>query len=285
MKLDCGPGVVKLVWTESRSKADLSFLRLGDCSPNSFSSTEAVFNVEFSDCNFRRMVTGDWFMYTNDLTYVSPPDAQLLAFTHPVTCAYERPKDWYPPRYDPVVFHTYGQGDLVFHMGLMNDDFSGPAPSIAFPLGSLIPIMAVVEQTSHQPLLLLLQECIATPTPKLQPESTTYPIITNGGCLVDSKMSRSRFEPRQKASEIRLFLQAFKFPLGEEVYIHCKLMAWDPIGLDGSKKACQYVKGYGWELLDDPSKSSLCSCCDSSCKSRRMRSTESASYEVTEVWT
>lgn len=30
-----------------------------------------------------------------------------------------RPKDWYPLIYDPV-FDTYGQGDLVFYIGLMN---------------------------------------------------------------------------------------------------------------------------------------------------------------------
>lgn len=96
-------------------------------------------------------------MYTNDLTYVSSPDS---SFSLPVVCAYERwvfnstsifklkgacglcvlffciffkwkqlpyilcfvsprPKDWYPLIYDPV-FDTYGQGGLVFHVGLMN---------------------------------------------------------------------------------------------------------------------------------------------------------------------
>lgn len=37
-------------------------------------------------------------------------------------------------------------------------------------------------------------------------------------CLVDSKRSRSKFEPRQISSEIRLSLQAFRFALGQEVY-------------------------------------------------------------------
>lgn len=150
-----------------------------------------------------------------------------------------RPEDWYPPLYDPIAFNTFGQADLVFHMGLMNgeltfssfftpfikcnaslsniqslswkkngktaidlemaqictippvvskwvycfflDDFSGPALSAAFPLGSLIPISATVEQRSHQPLLLLLEECMAADTAELQPNSQTYPIITNKG--------------------------------------------------------------------------------------------------------
>ncbi|XP_049888848.1 zona pellucida sperm-binding protein 3-like [Epinephelus moara] len=279
MKLDCRPDFVTVVWTESRSQADLSLFRLGNCFPTSISAREAVFSVDFNDCNFRRMVTGDQLIYTNDLTYISPPDSHILAFTHPVVCAYERPKDWYPLIYDPV-FQTYGQGDLVFHIGLMNDDFSGPAESTSFPLGSFIPIMASVAQKTHQPLLLLLEECVAASTPELQPDSSIYPIITNKGCLVDSMISRSKFEPRQKSSEIHLSLQAFRFALGEQVFIHCTLVAWDPSGLDNTKKACHYVKEQGWELLDNPSYSNLCDCCESSCKSRRMRSIATGKHGI-----
>lgn len=122
-----------------------------------------------------------------------------------------RPKDWYPLIYDPV-FNTYSQGDLVFHIELMNgrcrhtqwslqnscsivtrwscvslEDFSGPAESTSFTLGSFIPIMASVEQKTHQPLLLLLEECVAAITPELQPESNIYPIITNKGYSCDNE--------------------------------------------------------------------------------------------------
>ncbi|KAK1898066.1 Granzyme K [Dissostichus eleginoides] len=157
-----------------------------------------------------------------------------------------RPKDWYATIYDPV-FKTYSLGDLQFNIGLMNEDFSGPAESTRFPLGSIIPIMASVVQNTHQPLLLLLEECVAATTPELYPESTMYPIISNKGCLLESVSSRSKFEPRQKSSEIRLSLQTFTFAMGEEVFIHCKLLAWDPNGLDSTKKACHFVKGMEME--------------------------------------
>ncbi|XP_068594104.1 zona pellucida sperm-binding protein 3-like [Cebidichthys violaceus] len=272
MKLDCGPDFVTLVWTENRPQADLSLFRLGNCFPTSFSATQAVFSVDVNDCNFRRIVTGDNLMYTNDLTYSSSD------FTYPVACAYERPNDWYPLIYDPV-FSTYGLGDLVFHIGLMNGDFSGPAESTTFPLGSFIPIMASVSQMTHQPLLLLLEECVAATTPELLPESTLYPIIANKGCLVDSMVSRSQFEQRQKSSEIHLSLQAFRFGLGEQVFTHCKLVAWDPNAMDNTKKAC-HVKEHGWELLDNSAYSNLCDCCESDCKSRRTRSTASGKHGV-----
>ncbi|XP_056277626.1 zona pellucida sperm-binding protein 3-like [Pseudoliparis swirei] len=269
MKLDCGTDSVRLVWTEGRSRADTSLFRLGNCFPTSFSATEAYFSVDFDDCNFRRIVTGDRLMFTNDLTYSSSPDS--VDFTRPVVCEYERPEDWYPRLHAPT-FNTFGLGDLEFHFGLMNADFSGPAESTTFPLGSFIPIMASVAQETHQPLLLFLEECVAATTPELQPESTLYLIIANEGCLVDSLVSRSKFEQRQKSSELRLSLQAFRFGLGEEVFIHCKLVAWDPNGQDNSKKACHYDNEHGWEQLDNSASRYLCGCCDSDCKSRRVRS-------------
>ncbi|KAK1899257.1 Aspartate--ammonia ligase [Dissostichus eleginoides] len=109
-----------------------------------------------------------------------------------------------------------------------------------------------------------------------------YPIISNKGCLLESVSSRSKFEPRQKSSEIRLSLQTFTFAMGEEVFIHCKLLAWDPNGLDSTKKACHFVEGHGWELLDNLAQSNLCDCCESTCKSRRQRSVASEEENVLE---
>ncbi|XP_005933715.1 zona pellucida sperm-binding protein 3 [Haplochromis burtoni] len=270
MKLDCKGGFVTLVWTDGRSQMDTSLLRLGSCFPTSLTDREAVFTVDFNDCNFRRLVTGKRLIYANDLTYITPPNSVIPSYIDLIVCEFERPRDWYPLVYEPV-FSTYGLEELVFHIGLMNANFSGPAESTRFPLGSIIAIMASVEQQTHQPLLLLIDECVAATTPELQPESSLYPLITNKGCLVDSKKSRSKFEPRQKTSEIRLSLQAFKFAVGGEVFIHCSLVAWDPNGLGNTKKACHYIKDYGWELLDDPTHNSLCDCCESSCKARKTR--------------
>ncbi|KAM9323416.1 zona pellucida sperm-binding protein 3-like isoform 1-T1 [Pholidichthys leucotaenia] len=279
MTVDCRSGYVTVVWKESRAHHDTSRFRLGNCEPTTLTPGEAVFSVDFSYCDFMQLVTGNKLIYANNLTYTSPPNSLIPSFTNQVKCQYERPKDWYPLLYEPA-FQTYGVEDLVFHIGLMNADFSGPAESTNFSLGSMIPIMASVEQKNHQPLMLLLDECEAATTPDLRPGSKMYPIITNKGCLVDSKMSRSHFQPRWEMSEIRLSLQAFKMALGEEVFIHCSLVAWDPNGLDNTKKACHFVKDHGWELLDYPSYSSLCDCCESSCKSRSKRSPTSEYYGI-----
>uniref|UniRef100_A0A3B1K700 Zona pellucida glycoprotein 3f, tandem duplicate 1 n=1 Tax=Astyanax mexicanus TaxID=7994 RepID=A0A3B1K700_ASTMX len=252
VSVDCGRSSVSVRWTDSQSLTDPWFLRLGSCLPSSISvrpgGAEAIFYARFDDCSFRRLVRVSEFS------------------THAL------PADWRPPMYDPMLFLTNGKGDLVFHMNFMKEDFSGVATSTTFPLGSLISIAAAVEQQAHQPLVLLLEECVASTTPELEQSNKIYPIIANKGCLIESKKSNSRFLPRRNPSEIRMYLQAFKFALGEDVYIHCKLVAWDPKGLDNGRKACHYDKNNGrWELLDNVLESGLCACCDTQCRTRNKR--------------
>lgn len=67
---------------------------------------------------------------------------------------------------------------------LLTGDFTGPAESSSFVLGSLIPIKASVEQVNHQPLLLLLEECVASTTPDLRPGSAIHEIIANKGFVI-----------------------------------------------------------------------------------------------------
>lgn len=61
------------------------------------------------------------------------------------------------------------------------EELSSIAKTNIIPLGSPMPIWAAVEQKSHQPLLLLMEECVAAPTAELRPGSQVYPIIGNKG--------------------------------------------------------------------------------------------------------
>lgn len=61
------------------------------------------------------------------------------------------------------------------------EQLTGVAKTNVIPLGSFMPIWAAVEQKSHQPLLLLMEECVAATTAELQPGSQVYPIIGNKG--------------------------------------------------------------------------------------------------------
>ncbi|XP_051984708.1 zona pellucida glycoprotein 3f, tandem duplicate 2 [Xyrauchen texanus] len=256
-------------------------LFLGSCFPSRFSNVtndgaEAEFYQPISACGFKRMATWKSLVYENKLTYRPLPKPFPPSFTYPVRCVYDRPKGWTPSFHGLPSNIIQGHGELAFHMAILNHDFSGPAQSNIFPLGSFVPIWAGVDQQAHQPLILLLEECVASTTMEIYPDTLTYPLITNKGCLVDGKNSFSSFLPRYQSSSILLNLQAFRFAVGQEVYIHCKLIVWDPDNLNELKKACNYNKATGeWELLDDPSRNALCQCCDSTCARHAKRDTDS----------
>lgn len=62
-----------------------------------------------------------------------------------------------------------------------SEHLKGFAETNIVRLGSFIPIMAEVEQKSHQPLLLLMDECVAAFAPELHPGSRVHPIVGNKG--------------------------------------------------------------------------------------------------------
>ncbi|CAL8277809.1 unnamed protein product [Lota lota] len=105
-----------------------------------------------------------------------------------------------------------------------------------------MPIWAAVEQKSHQPMLLLMDECVAAATPELQPGGQYFPLVGNQGCLLASTWGKSKFLPRYHSSALILYLQTFKLAFTDEVYIHCTLEAWDPSALAQNKKACHIVE-------------------------------------------
>uniref|UniRef100_A0A8C2Z3T0 ZP domain-containing protein n=1 Tax=Cyclopterus lumpus TaxID=8103 RepID=A0A8C2Z3T0_CYCLU len=278
IKVVCAKDSIIILWRISEELVPhAARLFLGTCMPSGLNvlptgEGEVVFNYKLADCKFKRLMKGKNIFFQNELTYRPQPRSKPAAFLYPIECVYKRPEGWIPAFLNPASGISEGRGSLVFHMALLNDELTSVAKTNVVPLGSFMPIWAAVEQKSHQPLLLLIEECVANASPELEPGSHVHPIITNKGCLSDSRKGNSMFLPRYQSSAVTLYLQAFQLGFGEEVYIHCKLVAWDPEVFDEGKKACHYKKeSESWELLDDPSRSAICSCCDSTCKSRNKR--------------
>ncbi|KAK6483377.1 zona pellucida sperm-binding protein 3-like [Huso huso] len=280
---------VLLDYSRSALPLDPSGLLLGTCPPSSSSAGNnmVVFQYGLLDCRFMRMVTANVTSYMNVLTY-KPTQRGFYQtpFNQAIVCTYTKPAGWTPPVYNPALGDAYGFGKLEFTMGIMNDDFSAPRTSSLFFLGSPINIAAAVKQQFHMPLMVYMEECVAASTPELSPSSQTYPLIANHGCFVDGQAGNSRFLPRVQTSEICLVVQAFRFTqLNTDVYIHCRLLAWDPAQLnDPTKKACSFnQRTRSWELLDNPGRSSLCSCCTSNCNLRKRRDTAEEGLRHTAV--
>ncbi|XP_077471756.1 zona pellucida sperm-binding protein 3-like [Stigmatopora argus] len=277
----CQKDFVNITWTISPELAPYAArLFLGNvCIRSSMNSLpngdwELHFDYSFRDCKFKKKIKGKHIVHLNVLTYKPGRKSEPPLYEYFFECVQRRPEGWIPPFLNPGASVSKGQGGLVFHMALLNEQMSGTAKSNIIRLGSFMPIWAAVEQKAHQPLRLFMEECVAAPTATLQPDQQHYPIIQNKGCLVDSVKGNSMFLPRYHSSALVLSLQSTVFGVGK-VYIHCKLVAWDPDVLDKSKKACQYSKQtLGWELLDNPSQNDLCSCCEESCNSRTKRGAE-----------
>ncbi|XP_034071377.1 zona pellucida sperm-binding protein 3-like, partial [Gymnodraco acuticeps] len=175
----------------------------------------AEFNYKLDDCNFKRLMKGKKLLYKNELTFRPQPRSSPASYVYPIECVYPRPKGWIPPFLNAGSGVAEGRGGLKFHMLLLNERITAVAETNVIPLGSFMPIWATVAQESHQPLLLLMEECVAAATPELQANSNVYPIITNKGCLLDSEKGNSMFLQRYQSSAITLYLQSFKFGLDE----------------------------------------------------------------------
>ncbi|XP_031415873.1 zona pellucida sperm-binding protein 3-like isoform X1 [Clupea harengus] len=281
IQIECGKGVVLVrLRVGPELSVNVSRILLGSCYATEFvplpeGGGDLFFHYALTACHFKKMITEEAVVYKNTLAYRPESKPKPAALSFPVECAYKRKKAWTPAFLNPGFASAEGHSQLSFHMGLLNENLTGPAQSNSFPVGSFIPVWAYVEQHAHQPLVLLLDECVASNSIELEPTTKVYPIITNHGCLDDGKNGNSLFLPRYESSAVVLYLQAFSSSL-EKVYIHCKLVAWDPNIFDEGKKMCNFNKEFGgWELLDDPSRSAVCSCCDRVCKHRARRDVDS----------
>ncbi|XP_061791833.1 zona pellucida sperm-binding protein 3-like [Nerophis lumbriciformis] len=280
IRIACGKNRVNVTWRLSRQLAPHgSRFFLGNCIRSHATKlpggeVELKFDVSFTECKFTKLMKGKHVVFQNKLTYRPQPKSKPAAYEYPFSCVYDRPEAWIPPFLNPGFSATVGRGGLIFRMALLNEQMSGVAKTNVVPLGSFMPIWAAVEQQAHQPLRLFMEECVVADTAVLQPRRQVYPIIGNKGCLTDSVRTNSVFLPRYHSSAIVLYMQTLMLGVGE-VYIHCKLVAWDPEVLNESKKACHYSKQNGmWEMLDDPAQSDLCSCCDNTCSPRHRRQAE-----------
>lgn len=273
IKVTCLEKSVSIKWRISAEfEPDAGRFFLGNCKFSTFGKGELRFDYRFNECNFKQQINGKHMIFDNELAFRpqqrgSPPD-----FVYPIQCVTKGSDIWVPHFLNPGAGSSEARGGLLFQMALLNAELTDISQNNVVPLGSVMPIWATVDQKSHQPLLLLMEECIAASTPELSAGSQVYPLITNKGCLVESKKGNAFFLPRYQSSSIILYLQSFQFGLGQEVYIHCKLVAWDPDHIDVTKKACYYSKAHErWVSLDRPDKSSVCSCCASNCKARSRR--------------
>eukprot|EP00062_Callorhinchus_milii_P016725 gi/632968329/ref/XP_007900466.1/ PREDICTED: zona pellucida sperm-binding protein 3-like [Callorhinchus milii] len=272
----CGNNTLTVsVWLrvlgEEMDEDPTSAFTLGGCSPSAFNPNTAtiVFHYSLLDCEATRLVSNKEVVYSNKLRY-QPQRDQVQPFTRDIQCHYPREMMALPWFSLPMTGSLDGEGSLIFSMKVMADNWDTERQDNVFFLGTLIHLEAAVITSFHQSLRLYVEECTATPAQDPTSSTENYTIITNHGCLIDGKTARSMFLPRINGSRLRFVVEAFTFTnLGEaEVYVHCTVLVWDPSHQPNSThKACSFDRLTGrWQLLDAPSQSSLCDCCETTCQ-------------------
>ncbi|XP_061458913.1 zona pellucida sperm-binding protein 3-like [Rhineura floridana] len=155
---------------------------------------------------------------------------------------------------------------LNFSLRVLNEDLSVAAEPGIYVEGSVIYLEARVQASPGLFPKLFIDECYGTDA---QPQShfrRVYIIVDNHGCMSSGELEARWF--RKDDSVLVFTMPAFLLTgKSEEIYIHCLLTAWSQkIPPTPGKKACYFDSiSSSWKNVDEPSKTSVCKCCDSYC--------------------
>ncbi|XP_064181681.1 zona pellucida sperm-binding protein 3-like isoform X2 [Anguilla rostrata] len=253
LTVKCGETKVQIVVNKESFGRGLDFppssLRLGDnpksagtCAPvpEDSTSSEIVITAGLHDCDSEYKVSGDWLIYSNKLVFAPPPTvistgnliirgARILL---PIECHRRRRQrgrgETVRPTWKSFTSTVRGAGLLRFSLRVMTEDWSGPRNSTVFQQGEPVNLEAAVDGQWHPPLRIYVDRCVATLSsdPLSEP---SYDIISNHGCLTDSRFSgsSSRFFPRGRRNALRFRVRG-PLSLGNspgQIFVNCHLRA------------------------------------------------------------
>uniref|UniRef100_A0A8C4X9R9 Zona pellucida sperm-binding protein 3 n=1 Tax=Erpetoichthys calabaricus TaxID=27687 RepID=A0A8C4X9R9_ERPCA len=265
-----------------------SDLSVGGCGVTSQTPTAFVIEAPLQGCGSTVMMLTDEMVYTFTLDYIPSPIPGIpIIRTNPavvqIECHYPRnhnvSSNALNPTWVPYTSTISAQDVLGFSLIIMNSDWSGPSSSNVFYLGDLINLQASVDSTNHVPLLLFVDNCVASSASN--GSAPIYTFIGNNGCFTDSKVTGSNSQfitPRIAPSILQFELDAFRFygVATSSVFITCRLkVTLASQAIDNLNKACTYITGLSqWTSVDGSNQ--VCSCCDASCATGQKRRIEMA---------
>ncbi|XP_028985597.1 zona pellucida sperm-binding protein 3d.2 isoform X2 [Betta splendens] len=261
-------------------------LKLGTCRPSRSTADHVYFEYDVGMCGTKRTIVNNQVTYSNALEY-NPPRPQGLIrrtvpFTLPVACYYNRYQYSYKIGYTPEVrmrkIFKMMKNQANFILTPRNARWERLSPSAEFVLGEPMYFEAEASSLSRGERL-YVHSCFATPA-QSHASKPRFPVVTNFGCMVESKEGRSRFIP-YKNNGVRFTVDAFVFKgMTGKLYMHCT-MSVGGSAPSPTAKSCNYDADAGrWVELSGPD--SVCTCCDTSCSSRGSAVTEIISSKA---WT
>ncbi|KAK1153335.1 zona pellucida sperm-binding protein 3-like [Acipenser oxyrinchus oxyrinchus] len=273
-----------------------SDVSLGSCgvTRQDDATQSVIFEAQLQECGSTRMMVQDKLVYSFTLSYSPTPNSNLpIVRTNSakvgIECRYLRlhnvSSNALKPTWVPFTSTKLSEAALDFSLRLMTDDWLAQRTSNVYSLGDVLNIEASIDGSSHTPLRLFVDSCVATMVPERN-ASPRYVFIENSGCLVDAKVSGSgsRFiSPRVQNTKLQLRLDAFRFYSDprSSIYITCHLkVAAASQNVDSVNKACSFTASSSrWSSVDGSDQ--VCSCCNTgSCGTgapyRRRRGSEAA---------
>ncbi|KAK2844958.1 hypothetical protein Q5P01_011617 [Channa striata] len=247
-------------------------VKLGTCGASRTTWDHVLFEYDLSACGTKRTVVDNQVTYSNTLLYepwgLRGPIRRSAPFTLPVTCYYNRYQYSYKIGYTPEkrmrkVFKLM-RNRAKFILTPRNAQWQRLSPSDEYVLGEPMYFEAEAPSMSQDERL-YVHSCYATPE-KSHTSTPQFPVVTNFGCMIESKEGRSRFIPH-KNNVVRFSVDAFLFKgmTGQQLYMHCTMSVGSSIP-SPTAKSCNYdTNARRWvELYGSDT---LCTCCDSSCGS------------------
>nr|BAM65018.1 egg envelope protein [Engraulis japonicus] len=253
-------------------------LSLGGCPVSMVDNNAKMLFLEsdLHGCGSMSHTTDDELIYTFTLLYSPPTEGGTgIVRESPavvgIECHYPRIHQTMVgpliPLWTPYSAKRAREEYFLFFMFLMMDDLVTVRETTDFKLGEMIYIQATVLQFYHVPLRVYVDNCVAKPyNEEGSDSSVSYAFIDNHGCMKDAQVtgSSSRFLKRNRDDTISIMLEAFRFADSDQISITCTLKA-TPVSRppDSAHKACSYLPGSGWAILEGSD--SQCRCCDSTC--------------------
>ncbi|XP_041796620.1 zona pellucida sperm-binding protein 3-like [Chelmon rostratus] len=255
-------------------------IALGGCSATEIDSLShvLVFECELHSCGSTLVMTEHAFIYAFTLLYNPKesgrrPIIRSQSAVIGVECHYPRQhrvsSGLLYPAWMSYRDTEVAEEQLHFSLQLMTDDWKFERNSSKYGIRDLINMQASLAQSSHTPVRVLVDSCVAT----MRPDSTSEPshaFIKNHGCLGDGhrSRSRSRFMPQSQPDKLQFQVEALSLRLLKTIYITCQLKAIPASSaVTIEHKACSFHKR--WRAVGGEDR--FCACCESSCGMRKVR--------------
>ncbi|KAK1153334.1 zona pellucida sperm-binding protein 3-like [Acipenser oxyrinchus oxyrinchus] len=254
-----------------------SDVSLGSCgvTRQDDATQSVIFEAQLQECGSTLMMVADQLVYSFTLKYqpsrnFNQPIVRSNSAQVSIECRYMRKQNVSSnalrPTWRPFSSTRSAEGALGFSLKLLADDWLTQRTSNVYSLGDVLNIEASIDGSSHTPLRLFVDSCVATMVPDRN-ASPRYVFIENSGCLVDAKVSGSgsRFiSPRVQNTKLQLRLDAFRFYSDprSSIYITCHLkVAAASQNVDSVNKACSFTASSSrWSSVDGSDQ--VCSCCN-----------------------